>query len=197
MAVVREADGVAGSSGNAAFFDLLPLLLFFAAFTFWGIYAATAVAMAATGGQVLWLKLRGRPVAKHMWLTLGIITVTGGATIVLQDEWYIKLKPTALYWSLATALLVARIAFGRDLLQSMLGDRFDLPESGWRRMSLAWCAFLVCMGIANLFVASRFETQTWVQFKVFWSTGLMLGFSLLQAWMIAAHLRDKEPGAGV
>src|SRR6266404_250227 len=80
-------------------FDLLPVVLFFAAFKAWDIYVATAVAIAATFVQVGWLKLTGRRVEPMLWASLGIIAVFGGATLLLQDETFIKWKPTVLYWS--------------------------------------------------------------------------------------------------
>ena len=79
-------------------FDLLPVALFFVAFKIAGIYVATGVAIATTFLQVGWLKLRGQRVHPMLWASLGIIGVFGGATLFLQDETFIKWKPTVLYW---------------------------------------------------------------------------------------------------
>src|SRR5512146_1780394 len=102
-------------------FDLFPVILFFIAFKFAGIYAATAVAIAASVGQVGWLKWRGRKVDNMMWVSLGIVVVFGGATLLLHDETFIKWKPTVLYWFFGASLLGAQLFFGRNLIRSMLG----------------------------------------------------------------------------
>ncbi|EGD02481.1 intracellular septation protein A, partial [Burkholderia sp. TJI49] len=82
-------------------FDLFPIILFFAAFKVWGIFTATAVAIAATLAQVAWVAFRHRKVDTMLWVSLGVIVVFGGATLVLHDEKFIQWKPTVLYWLVA------------------------------------------------------------------------------------------------
>jgi intracellular septation protein len=173
-------------------FDLFPVILFFAAFKLYDIYVATGAAIVATLGQIVWLRARGKPVSKLMWLTLGVIIVFGGATLVLHDEWFIKLKPTALYWLIAGILLAGRVMFNRDLLKALLGEHLELPEVGWRLMSWMWIGFFAFMGAANLYVAQHFTTEAWVNFKVFWSMGLIFVFSIVQALVLARYLPPKE-----
>ncbi len=173
-------------------FDLLPVVLFFAAFKLYDIYAATAVAIATTIAQIGWLKARGKPVSRLMWLTLGVIVVFGGATLLLHDEWFIKLKPTVLYWAITGILLVGRVAFNRDPLKALLGEHLEMPDIAWALMSRMWIGFFAFMGAANLYVAQSFTTEAWVNFKVFWSMGLILLFSLVQALILARHLPQKE-----
>ena len=110
-------------------FDLLPVLLFFGAYKVAGIFAATAVAIVAGVGQIAWLKLRGRRVDNMQWASLGIIVVFGGMTLWLKDPTFIKLKPTVLYGLFAIGLLVARLAFGRNLIRSMMGAQVKLPDA--------------------------------------------------------------------
>ena len=171
-------------------FDFLPLLLFFAAFRLWGVYVATGVAMAATLGQVAWLKLRRQPVPTPLWLSLGVIVVFGGATLLLRDEWFVKLKPTALYWLMGGTLLVGRL-LGRDLLRLLAGEHLPLPPAAWRLMTWMWIAFFGAMGAVNLYVARHFPTETWVTFKVFWSTGLLFAFSIVQALVLGRYLPEE------
>lgn len=118
-------------------FDLFPLILFFAAYKFAGIYVATGVAMAAAILQILWIKLRGHPVETMHWVNLSIIVVFGGATLWLQNEAFIKWKPTALYWLFGGVLLGSKLFTGRNLMQKLLGEknrharqRMDTPEFG-------------------------------------------------------------------
>lgn len=93
------------------FFDLFPVILFFVAFKLYDIFVATAVAIAASILQILWVWWRHRQIEKMMWINLMIIIVFGGATLVLQDETFIKWKPTVLYWLFATGLLVSNVIF--------------------------------------------------------------------------------------
>ena len=177
-------------------FDFVPLLVFFAAFKRYDIYVATAAAMAATAGQVAWLKLRGRAVPPALWLSFGVIAVFGGATLLLQDEWFMKLKPTILYWTLASALLFGQAALGRDFLKAMIGGHLTMPASAWRLMNRMWIGFFAFMGAANLYVAHSFPTAAWVSFKVFWCTGLLFAFTIVQGLALAKHLgphEEKQP----
>ncbi len=174
-------------------FDLFPVVLFFAAFKLYDIYAATGVAIAATIAQIGWLKARGKSVSKLMWLTLGVVVVFGGATLLLHDVWFIKIKPTVLYWAIAGILLVGRGVFKRDLLKALLGEHLHMPDAAWSLMTRMWIGFFAFMGAANLYVAQSFTTEAWVNFKVFWSMGLIFLFSLAQALILARHLPQKEP----
>ena len=172
-------------------FDLFPVILFFIAFKLAGIYVATGVAMAATFAQIGWLKLRRRKVDTIMWVTLGIIVVFGGATLLLQDETFIKWKPTVLYWAFAAALTGAPLVAGKNLIRAVLGEQMQLPDPVWTRLNWAWAAFFAVMGVANLYVAFNYSTDTWVSFKLFGSTGLMLVFVIAQALYLSRHLQEK------
>src|SRR5690349_22424930 len=96
-------------------FDFFPLVLFFIAFQVYDVYAATAVAIAATFAQIGWLKLRRRKVDAMLWVNLVIIVVFGGLTLALHDETFIKWKPTVLYWLFGVILAVSDLGFGRNL----------------------------------------------------------------------------------
>lgn len=175
-------------------FDLLPVLVFFVAFKRFDIYVASAAAIVATAGQVAWLKLRGRPVPAPIWLSLGVIAVFGGTTILLRDEWFVKLKPTILYWSMAGALLFGRAVLGRDFLKSLAGEHMTMPAAGWTVMNRMWISFFLFMGAANLYVARFYPTESWVTFKVFWSTGLLFVFAIVQALVLAKHVPPEREG---
>lgn len=172
--------------------DFLPIVLFFAVFKVAGIYAATGVAIAATIAQIAWLRWRTGKVEPMQWLSLGIIVVFGGATLLAHDETFIKWKPTVLYWLLGTALLVGQFGFGRNFLRSLMGAQLVLPEPAWRNLNLAWSAFFAFMGGLNLWVAYRFDTDTWVSFKLFGGIGLMVLFVLAQGVYLARFIRHDE-----
>ena len=177
--------------------DFFPIALFFLAFKFWGIYVATAVAIAATIGQIAWLRYSTGKVEPMQWLSLGIIVVFGGATILLHDESFIKFKPTALYWMMAIALASGLLFFRKNFLKTLMGSQLELPEPAWRAMNWSWVGFFAVMGVLNLWVAHNFDTKAWVNFKLFGGLGLMALFVVGQALYLSRHVKDgKEAGAG-
>ena len=172
-------------------FDLFPVILFFAAFKIFDIYTATAVAIVATVLQIGWVWFRHRKVDNMLWVSLGIIVVFGGATLLLHDETFIKWKPSVLYWLFCVVLLIAEFGFGKNLIKSMMAKQMTLPNPVWRKLMLSWVGFFAVMGILNLYVAFNYSTDAWVNFKLFGGMGLMLVFVVLQALMLAKHV-DSE-----
>jgi intracellular septation protein len=173
-------------------FDLLPVVLFFVAFKLANIYVATATAIATTFVQVAWLKLRGKRVSPMLWASLAIIAVFGGATLLLQNEIFIKWKPTVLYWLLGAVLAGAALLFRRNLVRVMLSEQVRLPDPVWDRLNWSWVAFFAFMGALNLYVAYNYPTDLWVNFKLFGGMGLMLLFVVVQAFFLARHVDDKQ-----
>ncbi|MFY9329838.1 MAG: septation protein A [Georgfuchsia sp.] len=173
------------------FFDLLPVALFFAAYKVAGIFIATAVAIATTILQIAWVWWRHRKVDTLQWVSLGIIVVFGGATLLLHDESYIKLKPTVLYWLISLGLLVSLHGFHKNPMRAMLGAQFSLPEPVWVHLNTAWAGFFALMGVLNLYVARNFSTDEWVNFKLFGFTGLMLVFVVAQALLLGRYVEDN------
>jgi len=173
-------------------FDLFPVILFFIAFKLQGIYVATAVAIAASFGQIGWLWLRGRKIDTMLWVSLGIIVVFGSATLLLHDETFIKWKPTVLYWLFASVLSASELIWRKNLIRKMLGEKIQLPEAAWRKLNFSWVGFFACMGGLNLYVAFNFATDTWVNFKLFGGMGLMLAFVIGQSVYLARHMEQKE-----
>jgi intracellular septation protein len=173
-------------------FDLFPVILFFVAFKLFGIYVATGVAIAATFAQIGWTWFRRRKVENMMWVSLAVIVVFGGATLALQDETFIKWKPTVLYWLVGAALVAAELGFRKNLIRSMMQAQMTLPDLVWRKLLASWVAFFAVMGGINLIVAYNFSTDAWVNFKLFGGMGLMLVFVVLQALMLARHVEAKK-----
>jgi intracellular septation protein len=174
--------------------DFFPIALFFVAFKVWGIYVATAVAIVATIGQIAWLRYSTGKIEPMQWLSLGIIVVFGGATILAHDETFIKWKPTVLYWLMGGALAGGMLFFRKNLLKSLMGSQLELPDNAWRAMNWSWVAFFAGMGVLNLWVAYTFDTDTWVNFKLFGGLGLMAVFVIGQALFLGRYV--KEAGAG-
>ena len=175
-------------------FDLFPVILFFIAFKVFDIYIATGVVIVATMAQIAWVWHRHRKVDTMLWVSLGLVVVFGGATLILHDETFIKWKPTILYWLFAVTLFGSATFFGKNLIRAMLEQQMELPEALWPRVNYAWIAFFAVMGVLNLWVAFSFSTDTWVSFKLFGGMGLMLVFIIAQGLMLAKYIpEDKEP----
>ena len=173
-------------------FDLFPILLFFIAFKIKGIFVATAVAIVATVVQIIWTKFRHGKVDTMLWVSFAIIGVFGGATLLLHDETFIKFKPSVLYWLFSAILLISNFFFKKNLMRSMLGEKIALPVRVWNRLNLAWSLFFAVLGVINLYVAFNYSTDTWVNFKLFGFTGMMLVFILAQSAWLAKYVDEKK-----
>ena len=172
--------------------DFFPIILFFVAFKFAGIYVATGVAIAATVAQIAWIRYRTGKVEPMQWVSLGVIVLFGGATIVAHNDTFIKWKPTVLYWLMAGTLAAGQLIFRKNLLKTLMGSQLELPEAAWRVTNWSWIAFFAVMGVANLWVAFNFDTDTWVNFKLFGGLGLMALFIIGQALYLGRYMKADE-----
>lgn len=174
-------------------FDLFPVILFFAAFKFFGIYVATAVAIVATLLQIGWVKFRHGKVDNMLIASGIIIVVFGGATLLLHDETFIKWKPSVLYWLFGIGLSVASLLFKKNLIRSMMEKQISMPDPIWNKLNHAWAAFFIFLGCLNLIVAYNFTTEAWVNFKLFGTMILMFAFIVGQSLMISKYIVAKDP----
>ncbi len=172
--------------------DFFPIALFFAAFKIWDIYVATGVAIVATIAQIAWLRYANGKVEPMQWLSLGIIVLFGGATILAHDDTFIKWKPTVLYWLMGGSLAIGLLVFRKNLLKSLMGAQLELPEPAWRAMTWSWVTFFTVMGVLNLWVAFNFDLDTWVNFKLFGGLGLMAVFVIGQAIFLGRYVKDPK-----
>jgi len=156
------------------------------------VLLSTLVVIVATALQVAWLKTRGKKVDTMLWVSLGLIVVLGGATVWFHNETFIKWKPSVLYWVMALALWASANLFGKDILRQMIGDQLKLPEAIWKRLTLLWCVFFAVMGVINIWVAYNFSTDSWVNYKLFGGTGLMIAFMIGQGLYVSRHVEDED-----
>jgi intracellular septation protein len=169
-------------------FDFFPILLFFFAYKFFGIYVATAVAIAATIVQVGLVWFKTRKIEKMHVVTLAMIFIFGGATLMLKDETFIKWKPTVINWIFGLAFLASQFFTKKPLVERMMGGTLHLPPIIWRRLNMIWALFFIALGCANLFVIYSFDTNTWVNFKLFGMLGLMILFVVIQAMYLSRYV---------
>ena len=197
-------------------FDLFPVILFFVTFKFSGnnpeaaadlvgtllgsaavdvkqapILLATIVVIVATVAQIAWVHFRHGKVDKMLWVSLVLVSVFGGMTLIFQDETFIKWKPTILYWVFAGSMAFAALVLKKNPIKLMLGEQLTLPEPVWGRLNLAWIGFFLFMGVLNLIVAFNFSTDIWVDFKLFGGMGLLLLFVLGQGLMLSKYVEEK------
>jgi intracellular septation protein len=174
-------------------FDFFPIVLFFIAYKVFDIYVATGVAIVASILQVLvaWLKTR-KFETMHL-MTLVIILVFGGLTLYLQDEQFIKWKPTVVNWLFGFLFLASQWLGEKTMIERMMGGNLSMPSEIWRTLNLSWTFFFFLIGGVNYYVMSYFSTDTWVNFKLFGMLGLTFVFVLLQSFYLSRHLPDPEP----
>jgi intracellular septation protein len=202
-------------------FDLFPLIAFFAAFKLGGMYEAathdfvqqylsgfvsgglikadqapwilaTLVGIVATACQVSYLLLRGRKVDGMLWLSLFIFVVFGGASIYLHDDFFLKWKPTLIYWLSGLALLIATWA-SKNLIRKTMEAQVQLPDAVWNQLLAAWIIFFGAIGALNLFVAFvlyKGDMAAWVSFKAFGATGIFFAFIVAQTLFLAKHIKE-------
>ncbi|KTD65469.1 septation protein A [Legionella spiritensis] len=173
-------------------FDFFPVLLFFLTYKLYGIYYATAIAMIASVGQVAFYRLKHHRYEKMHLTSMALIVILGAATLIFHDPWFIKWKPTGIYWFAALFFLGSRFVGNKTIIQKMMEENINLPIKIWYRLNYAWFLFFIFMGILNLYVAYNFSTDTWVNFKLFGGAGLTLIFVVLQAIYLSRHMIEKE-----
>lgn len=184
-------------------YDFFPVLLFFSAYYIFkdpadslqGILWATGAAILATVVQVAISWFRRHKVEKMHLATLGILVVLGGATFLFRDEMFIKWKPTVVEWLFGLVFLASQYVGEKPIIRRMLEGSIELPDPIWGRLNMAWVVFFIGVGFANLYVAYHFDTDTWVNFKMFGLMGLTFAFAILQGFYISRHIiePDKEP----
>ncbi|MFI4940506.1 MAG: septation protein A [Burkholderiales bacterium] len=205
-------------------FDLFPVILFFAMFK-WGdahpgaahdlvnhylsgfiaggsvsatqapVLLATAIAIIATAAQIGFLLIRRKKVDAMLWISLAVIVFFGGLTIYFNNEKFIKLKPTVLYWCFAVALLLSQLVLKKNVIRTMMEKQITLPDQVWQRLNFAWIGFFTAMGLINLFVAFvlfQDNLAAWVNFKLFGGMGLMFVFVICQSIFLSKYLENQK-----
>ncbi len=181
-------------------FDFFPLVLFFGAFKLYDIYVATLVAMAASLAQVVFIRIRHHRFETTHLVTLFVILLFGGMTLIFQDDMFIKWKPTIVNWIFAVVVLGSQFIGKRTVLERLLGGQMQMPARIWKKVNISWGLFFFVSGLLNLYVAFYFRTHLdeaartdfWVNFKVFGLLGLTLAFSIIQMMIVARYI-STEP----
>lgn len=172
--------------------DFFPIALFVVAYKMHGIYAATAVLMGATVVQTAIIYGIDRRLQTLQKVTLILVLLFGALTLLLQDERFIKWKPTVMYTGMALVLGVALWVWKKNFLQMLLGSQLRLPNDVWGRLTIAWVLYFFFMAAINAYVAAYFSTETWVNFKL-WGYAFPVVFLVGQGVYVARHLKEDTP----
>lgn len=171
--------------------DLGPLVAFFLAFQFFGIFAATGTFMVLVIASLAigyWLEKKVSAVALFSAV---IVLVFGGLTLYLKNDTFLKIKPTIIYATFC-AVLLGGLAFNRLFIKYALSFEFEMPESTWRTLTWRWGLFFAGLALLNEIVWRNFSTGQWVAFKVWIVLPLVFGFGLLQAPTLMKHMPQDE-----
>jgi len=171
--------------------DIGPLVLFFAANARFGIFAATAVFMAAVLAALSVSYAMTRHIAIMPLVTAVIVLIFGTLTLVLHNDTFIKLKPTIIY-VLFGGTLLGGLAFGKTFLGILFDSVFELTEEGWRKLTWRWAFFFFALALLNEIVWRNFSTDFWVSFKLFGVVPLTFLFGALQYPLLTKYHVEKN-----
>ncbi|WP_370578776.1 septation protein A [Snodgrassella alvi] len=175
-----------------AAFEFLVVILFFATYALTkNIILATEVAVAAGIIQAVWCLFKYRRLQTMQWVSLSLVVILGGATIISKNAYFIKCKPTVLFWVMSAGLLISHLC-GKNVLKSTIGKEISMPEPAWRKLTYIWVIFLLALGTLNLWVAYTFTEPQWVNFKLFGSTTILFLFLIGQAVYISQYTKKDE-----
>lgn len=186
-----------GNQNNMkALSDFLAVILFVGTYLLTkNMVWATAVAVVIGVAQAAYLWLKFKKLNAMQWVSLIVVVVFGGATILLNDPVYIMLKTTVICWLTAAAILIAQLC-GKNGLKVLMGQELSLPESVWTRLAYAWVVFFFAMGAVNLGIAYPFTPEReafWMNYKLYGYLPLIVIFSLAQGIYIFRHLPQEKP----
>ncbi|WP_097085542.1 MULTISPECIES: septation protein A [unclassified Pseudomonas] len=156
------------------------------------IFSATQVLIASSVVVYGALFIKQRRLEKGQWFTLLACLLFGSLTLAFHSETFLKWKAPVVNWVFALVFLGSHFVGDQVLVKRVMGHALTLPDAVWARLNLAWVAFFIICGAANLFVAFTFE-RFWVDFKVFGSLGMTLIFLLAQGVYLSRHLHDAKP----
>ncbi len=156
-----------------------------------GIFVATAVFMVAILVALVVSYALTRRLPMMALVTAVVVIIFGGLTLVLQDELFIKLKPTIIYLLFAGTLFGGML-FRKPLLALVFDQMFHLTEEGWRKLTMRWALFFLVLAVLNEIVWRTQSTDTWVTFKVFGVMPLTFVFAMLQYPLLVKYDAGKK-----
>ena len=174
------------------FIEYFPLFIFFIVNALADIYWATGSLIVAAFIQIFYYVIKKEKIPAKQWIIFSLIVVFGGLTIYLQNDAFLKWKVTIINVFFAIALLVSNHFFNKNIIKEFLGESLTLPDNIWNRLNFSWAIFFIFCAALNYYVAFNFALDTWVSFKVFGLTALMLVFSITSVLMLYKYLPSDD-----
>ena len=174
--------------------EMGPLVVFFVTNRLGGIMAGTAAFMVATPIAVALSYRLEKRIPVMPLVGCGFVMLFGGLTLWMEDDFFIKVKPTIVNLLFAAVLFVG-LALKRPYLKLLMGAVLHLDDEGWHRLGLRWAVFFVVLAVLNEIVWRNFSTDFWVGFKTFGLMPLTLVFAIFQVPLITAH-QIEQPASG-
>lgn len=181
-------------------FDFFPLLAFFISFKVAAdpnsaIYIATTVLIIASVIQITLYWLLYKRFEKMHLITFAVLCVFGGATLLLHDEKFLQWKPTVVFWIFALVTLASQYIGKKNMFQRMVqysDENINVPDIIWFQLNISLILFFILVSVLNLYVAYNFDIETWINFKVFGVTGLMMLFLTIAILYLYKHAAPLE-----
>ena len=171
--------------------DYGPIVVFFGAYLGWNLLVATAALMATTAVALALSLIVNRRVPLMPLITAGVVGVFGGLTLALNDDTFIKLKPTIVQ-TLIAGVLLGGLLFDKTLLKPVMGTAWPMDDAGWRKLTRNFGFFFLAMAVANEIVWRTQTTDFWVTFKVFGILALTFAFSMTQIPILNRHRVEED-----
>jgi len=178
--------------------ELAPLIAFFVAYKFAGIYVATAVLMGAMLLLLGWDWISKREIPKMHLISAILVWVFGTVTLVLHDVRFIQWKATVFYWLVALVLggsiWIGKMTLLERLMTTAVPEGHTVPAATWKRTSLLASLFYLVLGGVNLWIAYTMSEKTWVFFKTWLTIPLVFVFTAgLMFWILRGYEPKDEP----
>lgn len=177
---------------GAQLLELLPLLFFFVAYQAYGLMEATVVLMAASSAALVFSYFRLRYVSMPLIVGTALIVVFGTLTVALNDDIFIKMRPTIVNLIFASVLLVGVYGFKRGWLSVVFHMAFPLTDAGWLKLSMRWGFFFLFLASMNEIIWRNMPTNVWVNYKLFGVMGLTIIFTILQMGLLKRHALPED-----
>lgn len=178
------------------FYEIFPVFLFFLAFKFYDIYAATIVGIVATLLQVIITRAVTGKWDRKQLITFVIFLFFGSLTLYFHNPIFIKWKPTIVFWIFGIVIFGSQFFTAKPLIQrlmeNMLQGKAMVPAFIWKRLNLAWSLFFILMGGINLYVAYFLSNDAWVNFKFYGISGALILLSTGQAFYLMRYMTEPN-----
>lgn len=178
-------------------YEMLPVLLFFLAYKFFGVYTATKVGMIAFSLHVLATRLYTGKWNRTQIFAMIVFDLLGSMTLYFHNPIFVKWKPTIVFWIFALVVLITPFFTRKPIMQLMmepaLEDKHNVPSRVWRNINLLWATFFIAMGALNIYIAYTFSESIWFNFHFYGTYVAMAVFIFIQVIYLMFNITDKQP----